>query len=55
MAESENVGTFGRYKEVAKEKMSPNMRAAYDFTMKLRGQVPGRIRSGCQILGCLRR
>lgn len=41
MSESRSFGTFGRYEEVLKEKMSPDMRAAYDLTMKLRGQVPG--------------
>lgn len=41
MSENPNFGTFGRYEEVPKEKMSPEMRAAYDFTMKLRGLVPG--------------
>ena len=34
-------GTFGRYQETPKDSMSPEMRAAYDLTVKLRGQVPG--------------
>ena len=41
MPEKSSFGTFGRYEETLKDKMSPEMRAAYDFTMKLRGQVPG--------------
>lgn len=41
MSENPSFDTFGRYEEVPKEKMSPDMRAAYDATMKLRGQVPG--------------
>jgi 4-carboxymuconolactone decarboxylase len=36
-----DVGTFGRYAEVPRDQMSPEMRDAYDFTMKLRGLVPG--------------
>ena len=41
MANSSSFGTFGRYEETPVEQMSPEMRDAYDFTMKLRGQVPG--------------
>ena len=41
MSEKASFGTFGRYEETPKEKMSPNMRTAYEVTMKLRGQVPG--------------
>ena len=41
ISEGESVGTFGRYEEVRKEKMSANMRAAYDLTIKVRGQLPG--------------
>ena len=41
MSEKSSFGTFGRYKETPKDEMSPDMRAAYDFTLKLRGQVPG--------------
>ncbi len=36
-----DFGTFGRYHEVPVAQMSPEMRAAYDATMKLRGLVPG--------------
>ena len=41
MSDQADFGTFGRYAEVAPEAMSPEMRDAYDFTMKLRGLVPG--------------
>ncbi len=41
MASSSSFGTFGRYEETPVEQMPPEMREAYDFTMKLRGQVPG--------------
>src|ERR1700691_1589145 len=34
-------GSFGRFQETPKAEMSPDMKAAFDFTMKLRGQVPG--------------
>ena len=41
MSENPDFGTFGRYEETSVDKMSADMRDAYDFTMKLRGQVPG--------------
>ncbi len=41
MADDSDFGTFGRYKETPVADMSPDMKAAYDFTMKLRGLVPG--------------
>ena len=41
MADNSDFGTFGRYQEVPKNQMSPDMRKAFDFTMQLRGQVPG--------------
>jgi 4-carboxymuconolactone decarboxylase len=36
-----DFGTFGRYTETPADEMSPEMRDAYDYTMKLRGLVPG--------------
>jgi 4-carboxymuconolactone decarboxylase len=36
-----DFGTFGRYVETPVERMPADMRAAYDFTRKLRGMVPG--------------
>ena len=41
MAENSDFGTFGRFKETPVADMPPDMKEAYDFTMKLRGQVPG--------------
>jgi 4-carboxymuconolactone decarboxylase len=41
MSEPSDFGTFGRYEETLVEKMPVDMKDAYDFTMKLRGQVPG--------------
>jgi 4-carboxymuconolactone decarboxylase len=41
MSSDSAFGTFGRYKETPVGEMSPEMREAYDFTMTLRGQVPG--------------
>ena len=41
MPASNDFGSFGRYQETSVNQMSPEMRDAYDFTMKLRGQVPG--------------
>jgi 4-carboxymuconolactone decarboxylase len=34
-------GTFGRFQETPKAEMPPDMKAAFDFTMRLRGEVPG--------------
>jgi 4-carboxymuconolactone decarboxylase len=36
-----DFGTFGRFVETPVGQMSPEMKTAYDFTMKLRGLVPG--------------
>ena len=41
MPVNSDFGTFGRYREVPVSDMSPEMRDAFEFTMKLRGQVPG--------------
>ncbi len=41
MSNQSSFGSFGRYHEVPVDEMPPAMRDAYDFTMKLRGQVPG--------------
>ena len=35
------TGTFGRFTETPVDAMSPDMKAAYDYTRELRGQVPG--------------
>jgi 4-carboxymuconolactone decarboxylase len=36
-----DFGTFGRYTEVPVAEMTQSMKEAYDFTMQLRGLVPG--------------
>ena len=41
MADNPDFGTFGRYEEVPVNKMSPEMKDAYDYTLKIRGLVPG--------------
>jgi hypothetical protein len=41
MKENPVFGSFGRFQETPKAQMSPDMKAAFDFTMKLRGEVPG--------------
>ena len=41
MTASPDFGTFGRYEEVPVGEMPADMKDAYNFTMKLRGQVPG--------------
>lgn len=41
MSEDSDFGTFGRFIETPVDKMPPDMKEAYDFTVKLRGQVPG--------------
>ena len=41
MPSDSEFGSFGRYHEIPVDNMSPEMRDAYDYTMKLRGQVPG--------------
>ena len=41
MSADPDFGTFGRFKETPAGQMPPDMKEAYDFTMKLRGIVPG--------------
>ena len=41
MPENPDFGTFGRFLETPVDKMPADIKDAYDFTMKLRGQVPG--------------
>ena len=41
MNHSSDFGTFGRFTETPVDHMSPDMKAAYDFTRDLRGLVPG--------------
>lgn len=41
MSEQHDFGTFGRFQETPIKKMLPEMKDAYDFTIKLRGLVPG--------------
>jgi hypothetical protein len=41
MPQNPDFGTFGRYNELPIEQMTAEQKAAYDFTVKLRGQVPG--------------
>lgn len=41
MKNSEDFGSFGRFQETPVDQMPPEMKAAYQFTLKLRGQVPG--------------
>ena len=41
MAKDSTFGSFGRYQETPVGEMPSEMRDAYDFTMRLRGQVPG--------------
>lgn len=36
-----DFGTFGRFTETPVDRMSPDMKAAYEFTRELRGLVPG--------------
>ncbi len=36
-----DFGTFGRYDETPVEQMSAETRSAYDYTMRVRGVVPG--------------
>ncbi len=37
----QDFGSFGRFRETPVEEMPPDMREAYEFTMRLRGLVPG--------------
>ena len=41
MTDNPDFGTFGRFVETPVSEMSADMKDAYDFTTKLRGQVPG--------------
>jgi len=41
LTDTGDFGSFGRYDEVALAQMAPEMREAYEYTMKLRGIVPG--------------
>jgi 4-carboxymuconolactone decarboxylase len=41
MSGTSDFGTFGRYTELPFDKMTPDQRKAYDFTIKERGEVPG--------------
>jgi 4-carboxymuconolactone decarboxylase len=41
LREPSDFGTFGRYAEVSVAQMDASMKEAYDFTMRLRGLVPG--------------
>ena len=41
MVDNPDFGTFDRFVETPVAEMSPDMKDVYDFTMQLRGQVPG--------------
>lgn len=41
MSDNSDVGTFGRFVETPVKEMEADMRSAYDYTVKLRGAVPG--------------
>lgn len=41
MSSASDFGTFGRYVETPVAQMPPDMKDAYDFTLTLRGLVPG--------------
>src|ERR1700677_1187756 len=41
LTDAGDFGSFGRYEEVPVSKMAPEMKGAYDYTMQLRGIVPG--------------
>jgi 4-carboxymuconolactone decarboxylase len=41
MSDETVFGTFGRYTELPLGEMPEDMRQAYDYTLKLRGEVPG--------------
>ena len=41
LTDSGDFGSFGRFEEVPVAGMSPEMREAYDYTMQVRGLVPG--------------
>jgi hypothetical protein len=48
MPDKPDFGTLGRYKELLTE-MTPAQKEAFDFTMKERGQVPGRAVRKCAL------
>jgi 4-carboxymuconolactone decarboxylase len=54
MTENSDSGTFGRYQEVPVEHLAPEMKAAYEFTLGMRGHLPGPSRSGWPTPGCCR-
>ena len=41
MTENSDSGTFGRYREVPVDQLAPEMKAAYEFTLGMRGHLPG--------------
>jgi 4-carboxymuconolactone decarboxylase len=41
MTEDSDFGTFGRYQEIAVDRLPPEMKAAYEFTVGIRGHLPG--------------
>jgi len=41
LTDAGDFGSFGRYEQVALAQMTPAMREAYEYTMQLRGIVPG--------------
>lgn len=41
VSDNSDVGTFGRFVETPVKEMDADMRSAYDYTVKLRGAVPG--------------
>jgi 4-carboxymuconolactone decarboxylase len=41
LTDAGDFGSFGRYEEVPIARMAPEMKEAYEYTMQLRGIVPG--------------
>jgi hypothetical protein len=41
MSANSGFGTWGRYKEIPLDKMTPDQKRIYQLTVKERGQVPG--------------
>ena len=41
LTDAGDFGSFGRYEEVSLAQMAPAMKEAYEYTMQLRGIVPG--------------
>lgn len=41
LTDAGDFGSFGRYEEVLLSDMTPEMKEAYEYTMQLRGLVPG--------------